>query len=253
MGKTKIAVLTVTLFIFLAGCNPQERYSRTVEMPLAIINNQELAISLDVGSIGISGKDIENGSITAKITGKGDTIEKAKTVAESISIEVETNKNTVFIKINKPIKVKDNWYSVDYTIESPEYISVKARTDVGSITISNIKGDIVAESDVGSINCKNIFGKTHLKTDVGNITLAYNEEAAGPIDSELSVDVGSITFRGPKNLSAKIDVQTDVGSINTILPITLTGNLSSKKINGVIGNGEGKISLKTDVGSITIK
>jgi len=106
MGKTKIAVLMVTLFIFLAGCNLQEKYVRTVEMPLAIVNNQELAISLNVGSIGILGKEIENGSIIAKITGKGDTIEKAKTVAESISIEVEANKNTVFIKINKPIKPK---------------------------------------------------------------------------------------------------------------------------------------------------
>lgn len=253
MGKIGIVVLVGFVF-FGAGCNVKERYVRTVELPLVIVDNQELVVSLNVGSIRICGKDIGNGSIVAKITGKGETVEKAKAVAESISIKVEVGvgKKSVFIKIDKPVKIKSSWYAVNYVIESPENISVRAKTDVGRISISNIRGEIFAASDVGTINCKNVFGKTHLKTDVGNVSLAYNEDAPNQVDSVVSVDVGNITFKGPGGLSAKVDAGTDVGSIKTSLPITVEGNLCSKKISGVVGNGEGEIRLKTDVGSIKI-
>ncbi len=255
MIKMAVLITFVSIFVLIAGCNENKRYVRTVEMPLEIVDGQKLVLSSNVGSIAISGKNIENGSIIAKITGKGDTVEKAKKVAESISIKVEgeIGRNNVCIKINKPIGVKDNWYAVDYTIESPENISVKSRTNVGSISISNIKGDITTGVNVGSVSCKNIFGKVNLKTNVGNITLIYNEHAPSQIDSVLSTDIGNITFQSPDNLSAQVNATTNVGSINTRLPITVKGNLSSKNIRGVIGNGEGSIKLKTNVGSINIK
>jgi len=49
-----------------------------------------------------------------------------------------------------------------------------------------------------------------------------------------------------------LNVSSNIGSIKTNKPVTVVGKLS-KSIKGTIGSGEGKISLRTNVGSIEIK
>jgi len=43
------------------------------------------------------------------------------------------------------------------------------------------------------------------------------------------------------------------GSIKTDLPITITGEVSKKKLSGTIGEGKGKLHLRTSSGSIKIR
>jgi hypothetical protein len=237
----------------LVGCDLKEKYEKSVEMPLSISAGQKLIVQTDVGSIKVSDSNAPQGSIKAKIIGKGDTIEKAQAVAEAVKIIVETNNNNVVIKIDKPAAIKSEWYAVEYTIEVTPDISLEYKTDVGSATISNIKGDIAVSCDVGSITCENALGKANLKVNVGNVRLVYVEDANIAVNANLSTDVGNIHFKGPKNMSAKFDVKTDVGSIHSDLPITVQGKICKKTLNGTVGRGEGDVRLKTDVGSIHIE
>jgi hypothetical protein len=243
----------VALCLLLAGCDLKEKYERSVEMPLSINVGQKLIVQTDVGSIKITGGSAQPAAIKAKITGRSDTIEKAQKVAESINIIVENSADSVLIKIDKPAEFKSDWFTVDYCVDVPEDIGLEYKTDVGSATISNIKGDITAACDVGSITCENVLGKTNLSADVGNIRLVYAEDANGAVNADLSVDVGSIHFKGPKNMSAKFDVKTEIGSINSSLPITVQGDFCRKSLNGTVGQGQGNVQMKTDVGSIHIE
>jgi len=47
-------------------------------------------------------------------------------------------------------------------------------------------------------------------------------------------------------------LENDVGSITTDMPLTIKGKVS-KNLQGTIGAGEGKLYLRTDVGSIRIR
>ncbi len=246
-------IISVISTLALTGCDLKEEYERTVDLPLTISAGRKLVVHTEVGSIKVTGSNTQQSGIKAKITGKGDTIEKAQEVAQNINITVEDDNNNVYIKINKPLEVKSSWYSVEYTIEVPENISLEYKTDVGSATVSNIKGDITASCDVGSITCENASGKVNLVADVGNVSLAYAEDANSQVDAEMSVDVGCIYFKGPKNISAKFNASTDVGSIHCDLQIPVTANVCSKKLDGTVGQGQGNVRLKTDVGSIDIK
>jgi hypothetical protein len=249
----RLCIISVISSLALTGCDLKEKYERTVDLPLAISAGQKLVVHTEVGSIKVTGSNTQQSGIKVKITGRGDTIEKAQQVAQSINIAVEDDNNNVYIKINNPPEIKSNWYSVDYTIEVPENISLEYKTNVGSATVSNIKGDIAASCNVGSITCENASGKANLNANVGNLSLAYAEDANSQANAEMSVNVGSIYFKGPKNMSAKLNVSTDVGSIHSDLPITVTGNFCSKKLNGTVGQGQGNVRMKTDVGSIDIK
>ncbi len=244
---------SAVLCLALTGCDLKEKYERSVEMPLSISASQKLVVCMDVGSIKVSGDNVQQPGIKAKITGKADTVQKAQAVAEAIKIIVENNNDNVVIKIDKPAMTKSEWYAVDYTIDVPEDISLEYKTDVGSATVSNIKGAIAISCDVGSITCENVRGKMNLNADVGNISVAYAEDADSRVNAELSADVGNINFKGPKNISAKFNASTDVGSIHSGLPITVQGNICKKSLNGTVGQGEGYVQLHTEVGSIHIE
>jgi DUF4097 and DUF4098 domain-containing protein YvlB len=64
---------------------------------------------------------------------------------------------------------------------------------------------------------------------------------------------GSVSLTAPPNFSAKVEASTHNGSIDTDLPITVTGEVTKKELTGTIGEGEGKLYLETYNGSIKIK
>ncbi|MGA2916844.1 MAG: DUF4097 family beta strand repeat-containing protein [Sedimentisphaerales bacterium] len=244
----------IALCLLLTGCDLKEKYERPVEMPLSISAGQKLIVQTEVGSIKVSDCNAGQGSsIKAKITGRADTIEKAKMVAEAAKINVEYKNNDVVIKINKPEAINKSWLSVDYTIEVPQETSLDCRTDVGNANISNIAGDIAVSCDVGSITCENARAKTNLKGNVGNIRLVYAEDANIAVNANLSTDVGNIHFKGPKNMSAKFDAKTEVGSISSSLPLTVQEDFCKKSLSGTVGQGQGNVQIQTDVGSIHIE
>ena len=57
----------------------------------------------------------------------------------------------------------------------------------------------------------------------------------------------------PPNFAGDVAVETSFGSVKTELPITVKGDFGKTRFYGSIGQGKGKIDLKTSFGSIKIK
>ena len=170
--------------------------------------------------------------------------------------------------------------------------NIKLKSSSGSITAENIKGSAQLETSFGSITCKNISGgdvklktssgnialskasadttnistsfgritcrqitSTNLsaKSDSGSIDIACSDSAPAEITANVVTSFGSIDFVAPPNFSGQVDLSTSYGSIKTDLPITITGEVSKKKLTGTIGQGKGKLRLQTSSGSIKIK
>ena len=64
---------------------------------------------------------------------------------------------------------------------------------------------------------------------------------------------GSVDFETPPDFAGTVEMSTSYGSISTDLPITVSGQISKKKLAGTIGQGNGKLYLKTSSGSIKIR
>jgi len=235
-----------------SGCEPQAKYERTDSIYAALEPNSVLVAEIDVGSITITGADVTDCNGTAKICVQAPTEEEAQEIAEKVKINLVPSGKTLTLKIEKPHLKRGRWVGVSYNVTVPKQTNLQLGCDVGEICISDISGKIKAETDVGKIGCKGISGDIDLATDVGEVNVAYCETAPALRSINIETDIGHIDLTVPTDFSAAIDANTEIGSINTGLPMTVKGTIS-KKLHGTIGEGKTKVSLSTDVGAIDIK
>jgi len=247
-------MVSFCLLTVFSGCKDslfKAKYQRTEHASAPITSETELNVETDVGSITVTGADVTDCNITAEITVKAQTKETAQKLAEEVKIELESSDNTLAIKVVKPTELKKRALVVDFKIIAPRHIKLNCSTGVGTVTVSDIEGRIEASVNVGSIVCHAVVAELALSSNVGSVTVKYKDTAPAACKANIITNVGSIEFTAPPELSAQVHASTNIGSVKTAKPITVVGKVG-KYIKGTIGSGEGKVLLKTNVGSIEI-
>lgn len=200
-----------------------------LEIPLAA--GKQVVVKNHVGSIKISVGKTGQCKCKYTIKAKAQTMEQAKQKAEPVKIEVDENDKTLTLTITKPDGKKWNNINVDLDIQVPQNTDIIVTNDVGNIKIIDMNGKIEGTTDVGDIIANNVQGDIKLRTDVGKIYCDVQDD-----------------------ISAEVIASTDVGSIKTELPLEVTkSNFTGGKASGVLGKGDNKVELRTNVGSITIR
>ena len=272
-----ILVFSFCLYSLLtvSGCDiewSKAKYQRTENLSIPLEPNSTLVAETSFGSITVTGADVADCNITATISVKAHTEEEAKEIAEKVKIIPELVGKTLTVKAEKPQTKKKRSIGVSYKITVPEQTNVECNSSFGNIKLANLNGNVKAKTSFASINSEDIQGAVQLETSYGNINCQNITSADitarssfGSIDiacsplspAEIIADVvtsyGSIDFVTPPGFSGQLDLSTSYGSIKTDLPITITGEVSKKKLTGKIGDGKGKLRLKTSFDSIKIK
>jgi hypothetical protein len=105
-----------------------------------------------------------------------------------------------------------NYCTVDYTVEAPEDVDVRVRTDSGT-TVQGIRGDVDVDSEEGSVDLDRITGSIRAKTDQGHVRATGLRSSRVTADS----DQGGVELRfleAPRHVRAT----TDQGSVDVVLP-----------------------------------
>jgi len=250
-----IALACVALF---GGCYVpfgdafKAKAQRTEEFTASLDGITALDVSTNVGTIKVEAADVTEARITAEITVKSKTAEEADRLVEEIRITTEPSGTTLVIKAVKPAGFGKNQLSVDFTIVAPARLALDCTTNVGDVRTAGFAGRVKARTDVGSITCTDLHGILDLHTNVGDIRAVYAAEAPAALDASLSTNVGDIDFTGPTEISAEISAGANVGSIRTDRPLSVTGTIK-KSLRATLGDSEGQIKLHTNVGSIKIR
>ncbi len=249
-------VISLCLLTVFSGCKDSDslfraKHQRTEHTSVPIAGVAGLNVETDVGSITVTGADVTDCNITAEITVKAQTKEKAQKLAEEVKIELESSSDTLTIKMVKPAELKKQSLVVDFKIIAPRYMKLDCSTGVGNVTVSEIEGRIEASVNVGSIVCHMVVAELDLSSNVGSVKVKYADTAPAACNANITTNVGSIEFTAPPELSAQVSASTNIGSVKTARPITVVGKVG-KSIKGTIGSGEGKVLLKTNIGSIEI-
>ena len=254
MGLCTALVLT-TLFLGCCvniGGDFRAKAQRTEELTASAAEMTTLDVSTNVGTIKLDTAESTEVHIVAKITVKAKTEEEAEALVEEVRIVVEPTGQRLVIKAVKPSGFGRNQLAVNYTITAPASLALQCTTDVGDIRIAGFAERVTAKTDVGTIRCTDLRNDVDLHTNVGDVRAAYAPDAPAALRASATTNVGNVDFTGPDDISASVEARVNVGSIDTDRPLTVTGKIG-KSLRATLGNAEGNISLRTNVGSIKIR
>jgi DUF4097 and DUF4098 domain-containing protein YvlB len=132
---------------------------------------------------------------------------------------------------------------------------IKLHSGSGSINVTDSSTDTTnLSTSYGRISCRKITTKEiTAKSGSGNLDITCSDSTPDEIVAELVTSYGSIDFTAPQNFAGQVDLSTSYGSVRTSRPITVSGKISKKKLNGIIGKGNGRLHLHTSSGSINLQ
>lgn len=275
--KVSHGCLLCLLMLFAGGCINigscalLAKSERTVHLSAPLPAGSLFATETRNGSITISGADVADCNLTARITARATNEQDARELAEKTKIKLEPSGDGLIARIEMPTSITRKSVSVDLEIIVPNRTDIELTTHNGDIRITTItgevdgtthNGEVITEQVAGTIKlrthngsviCEKVSGDVKLRTHNGGVRAFYSESAPPVCNVSIVTHNGGVHFTAPQNFSAEADVSTHNGSIQTDLPITIIGKLSKRKLTGKIGTGQGKLHLQTHNGSIKIK
>ena len=249
------ALVLTTLFVGCCvnlGGSFRAKAERTEELTASAADVITLDVSTNVGTIDIEPGQTDEVRIEAEITVKAKTEEEAEMLVQEVRIVAEKSGQKLVVKAVKPSGFGRNQLAVDFTITAPPRLALACVTNVGDIRLTGFTDRVTAKTDVGTIRCRDLHGETDLHTNVGDITLEYAAAAPAALRASATTNVGNVEFTGPETISAQLEARVNVGSIDTDRPLTITGKIE-KSVRATLGDAEGRISLRTNVGSVKIR
>lgn len=245
-------ICIVTLIVFMSSFSflqAQERYSRLItdETTKTFKNVSELEIENVTGNIKIIGW--EKNSIEVTYIRKA----KRERLLEDIEVFMHVTNNSLMIDTDIPQFC--NQCAVDFIISVPKSLnSIDAKTITGTISLDEVDTveNLRCKCITGQIGAKLSFNTADLSIVTGSITLSLLE-SNGKEEIYAKTITGSINLYAPSNFNAKVNLSAVTGSINTDFPVSTIGKIKHNRLEGKIGDGQGRCELKTTTGSINLK
>jgi DUF4097 and DUF4098 domain-containing protein YvlB len=277
MKTTNIAIgiAGVVAMYLVSGCvivsnTPPAQAKRTVELVAPLPANPTLIVQTHNGDIHVKGNAYQC-RLIATITGRGWNEQQACDLINQVGIELKPSGNNVVVEVHKPSSDLANTISIAYDIDVPNPCGLDLVSHNGKIAVEFTQGPIRGESYNGAVEIKasrgTIIAKSHngkitahafsdtleATTNNGDVELDQAPDASAAARIQAVSHNGSIHLTAVKTLSAKAHFQTHNGSIRCDVPIMVSGEIDKQNLNGIIGSGDGQLSLETHNGSIYVR
>lgn len=149
------------------------------------------------------------------------------------------------------MRVRDNDVNVEFRVSVPAGVRFVGRTVNGGIEASGLKADAEAHTINGGVELDST-GTARAETVNGGITARLGRaDWEGTL--KLETVNGGIDVTLPDGLSANVRASTVNGDISTDFPLTVTGKIARRKLEGTVGSGGRLLEMKTVNGAIELK
>jgi hypothetical protein len=136
-------------------------------------------------------------------------------------------------------------------LDVPAGIRVDAQTSNGTVDIAGARAGGLAKTVNGSVVVRQSSGGFDVSSVNGSIRVALDSVSA---TDTLSVETtnGSVSAELPSTFSGAVSLSTVNGTLRTDMPITTNGGFSRRGIDGLVGNGQQLVRIRTVHGGINL-
>lgn len=133
--------------------------------------------------------------------------------------------------------------------------AVRLRSSSGSIELLDATADAMdLSTSYGRVDARQIIvSDLRASSGSGSLDIACARTCPAELTARVKSSYGSVTFTAPPEFSGQVHLATNYGSVRTDRPITISGELTKKKITGTVGNGRGDLRIETSSGSVTLR
>jgi hypothetical protein len=204
------------------------------------------------GAVTVTG---EAESDSVMITGErrvgSESAQDAEAHLPLLQVTVREIGNEIYVKTTQPEQTHGRNYVVDYTITVPEDFVVSVNHVTGIVSIGSVKNSVSVNHVTGQVLLDEIYGSTVVSLVTGGIEAEVNLPENGTII--FNVVTGSIGLDIPQNTSAQFSASVVTGTIN-MSGLVLQNQVSTPvSLTGILGGGEGTITLNVVTGSISVQ
>jgi DUF4097 and DUF4098 domain-containing protein YvlB len=129
--------------------------------------------------------------------------------------------------------------------------AVRVHTGSGGIEVREPNDNVVADSGSGDVTVSGAHADLRVHTGSGGISIDGNPGASNYWDIHASS--GDVTLRIPSAASFHLYAHTSSGDIDTQVPIVMEGTTAKHELRARIGDGKGRVEIRTSSGNITLR
>ncbi len=194
-----------------------------------------------------------------------------KIVLSHMASEIKNRTLSIKIIYNKNISIGFGSHNLNLDIYLPKEYSknIAARSASGDIILESLNIENLSLRSVsGGVKSKSVYAKKSvLESTSGNIKVEdyRGDLSAKTVSGDLYLNTsspfediyirsisGDVRISLPSNAEFYLESKTTSGKIICDFPISISGRLSDKNINGSVGNGDNKVTTSTVSGDIRI-
>lgn len=129
---------------------------------------------------------------------------------------------------------------------------VRATSGNGRVTVDGARGPVEVSTGNGDIRVATSRGPVSARSGNGDIDVAMDELDGSP-DMEFTTGNGRITLTVPDGFGAELRSNTGNGRVDVDFPLTVRGRITRHRVDGTLGNGGGRLELRTGNGNLEIR
>ena len=293
-AKTCSIGILIGFIFLLTNCLTYGNIKDRITKTFSVGSGGTLLLESDIGSISVQGADIDSVEIEILREVKTNNEKKADKILKDYDIQFNHSGNDVSIDAKYKKKgIKGFWNNigkhlrVKYIVTVPSEYNVELHTKGGSITVEDIRGEILSKTSGGSLSFENIKGNISGNTSGGSIRIRQAEgpveahtsggsitveEVIGTIeahtsggsvkaylsrqpdsDCRLTTSGGSITVQLSKDMSLDVNAKTAGGRVHADFPVSISGKIDKNSMQAQMNGGGPELYLRTSGGSIYLK
>jgi len=238
--------------VAVAKCASKHRTCRSVEQDFA--TGSTLRVRNEFGPISVCGGNAATCEVVGRVYVEAPTKREAQEIGEQVRIVTEPNDGTLSVTVTKPHLEKNRSVWVDLEILVPSRTDVDCQTEFGRIKLVGIEGDLRAHTEFGPVVCDEITsGSITVKSEFGGINITCSDACPADLVADVRTDYGKIRFRAPEAFEGDIDLGTDFGSTRAKIPIARYEQWTDDRKVATTGAEGGRLSLRTEFGSIRLR
>jgi hypothetical protein len=165
-------------------------------------------------------------------------------------IRIETGRT---ISPDGPDTGRREGWSVSFHLMVPRNTNLDLESQNGGIKIVGVHGNLDFETQNGGVTLEEVGGDVHGRTQNGGVKVLLTGSQLDGERLDVETKNGSVSLTVPENFRANLETGTVNGSFNTDFPITIRGQLRSRRITTELNGGGPSIRLVTTNGSVRLR